>query len=660
MQPNSTNILLSQFLQNTSPNTTISFTGSVTDSTNDTWFQGFAYVALSFSLLAAFGAVLGKQWLSHYKSNNIHGSLEDRGKHRQRKLNGLEAWGFHAVLQSFPVLLQISLLLFGLAISAFVWSQQGALAITVVVSTAFGVLFYAFVLVASLKSRQCPFQTPVSSVIRWLCRRIWHKNGNVQPPPGAEEDEGAPAPEASSMKWIFETSTDPEVISSVAWLLPTIKWAPELDMPTVCSRLMNTYKACFHAGVQLSCSARQRALACGRALHHVVIDETVPKHYDLYLDEAALALWSDWQGLALPWGLEHCKTSFEQYTITLDKKHEDQARVALRLAIVTGCPGFIKPTDVALIWDGVFDWNGDQRTPEDFDWLVDFLVHFRKSNARNPDAMADALLALSAMRRLGSVTRRDNYLDSIIFSMDADNPSRLRHAALRAIFDARFELVYIADHEKGEFQEQLLKELPPALLTTTKLVAPQLEESSDDPDSLFNPGREYFYLRLIFTLARQSAWREKLDEAGHIDRCISLLDHVTSSLKNYSPSSSEPIGNHPYYLAGTLIRMNTAENYQSSGFTSKISELEWWKLLKGAWSAMWWNNLYREDEPLQALPDIAKYTLEALDMEPAKYDSSSLVRLVDRIYEALRDSKAKPDIVSAVKCVKDKLDSIGS
>ncbi|OAX42653.1 hypothetical protein K503DRAFT_668742, partial [Rhizopogon vinicolor AM-OR11-026] len=62
MQPSSTNILLLQIVQNTSPNGAIlSVPGSGTDSAA-TWFQGFAYIALSFSLLAAFGAVLGKQW----------------------------------------------------------------------------------------------------------------------------------------------------------------------------------------------------------------------------------------------------------------------------------------------------------------------------------------------------------------------------------------------------------------------------------------------------------------------------------------------------------------------------------------------------------------------------------------------------------------------
>ncbi|KAG2155626.1 hypothetical protein DEU56DRAFT_707073, partial [Suillus clintonianus] len=49
------------FIISMQPNSTSS-TASGAKSPNDTWFQGLAYAALSFSLLAAFGAVLGKQW----------------------------------------------------------------------------------------------------------------------------------------------------------------------------------------------------------------------------------------------------------------------------------------------------------------------------------------------------------------------------------------------------------------------------------------------------------------------------------------------------------------------------------------------------------------------------------------------------------------------
>ncbi|KAG1904634.1 uncharacterized protein F5891DRAFT_944742, partial [Suillus fuscotomentosus] len=63
MQRNPTIPLLWQLVQNTSLNTTISpFAASAANSPNTIWFQTLAYIALSLNLLAAFGAVLGKQW----------------------------------------------------------------------------------------------------------------------------------------------------------------------------------------------------------------------------------------------------------------------------------------------------------------------------------------------------------------------------------------------------------------------------------------------------------------------------------------------------------------------------------------------------------------------------------------------------------------------
>ncbi|KAG1828158.1 hypothetical protein EV424DRAFT_1345072 [Suillus variegatus] len=371
---------------------------------------------------------------------------------------------------------------------------------------------------------------------------------------------------------------------------------------------------------------------------------------------------------ALPWGLERCKESFAQYAATLDQDHEDNARIALRLAIVTGCGGFLKSTDATLIWDGVFDWKDDERTTEDFDWLVNFLVHFREFEMRDFDAMGDALLALSAMRDLGSVTRRDNYLDAIIFAMEADKPSRLRHTALRAMFDARFKLVEIVDEEKGEFREKLLGELAPALFTATKPIAPQL--SDDDPDSVFNPRRDDCYLRLIFTLAKQSDWRAHLERAGHIERCTSLLGHV---IRN--SSSTSPVTSHSYYLVAILIQMHASGGHQSllgraalyfdefrpaanlaatlpaaseartsPGFPNNVSGQEWWKLLKAAWSAMRWNDLYLEEEAVEALPGIVTYTLDLLETPISQYDAGGLVRLVDLIYEALGNGEAKLEV----------------
>ncbi|KAG2137418.1 uncharacterized protein EDB93DRAFT_1210851, partial [Suillus bovinus] len=107
------------------------------------WVQTVAYASLSMSLLAAFGAVLGKQWLGYYKSHRYgRGSEEERSKRRQEKFDGLMTWHFDAVVQSFPVLLQISLLLFGIALGAHIWSEQPSVAWVIIATTIFGFLFY--------------------------------------------------------------------------------------------------------------------------------------------------------------------------------------------------------------------------------------------------------------------------------------------------------------------------------------------------------------------------------------------------------------------------------------------------------------------------------------------------------------------------------------
>ncbi|KAG1726475.1 hypothetical protein EDB19DRAFT_226478, partial [Suillus lakei] len=128
-----------------------------------------AYASLSMSLLAAFGAVLGKQWLGYYKSNRYgRGSQEERGKRRQETFDGLITWYFDAVVQSFPVLLQISLLLFGIALSANMWTEQPSIAWVIIATTVFGFLFYSLTVMACLISPTCPFQTPISTILRIL------------------------------------------------------------------------------------------------------------------------------------------------------------------------------------------------------------------------------------------------------------------------------------------------------------------------------------------------------------------------------------------------------------------------------------------------------------------------------------------------------------
>ncbi|KAJ7267917.1 hypothetical protein C8J57DRAFT_1614158 [Mycena rebaudengoi] len=81
--------------------------------------QSLFYASLFSTLLAAFLAVLGKQWLMHYDAAGSRGTLAERGLERQRKYDGLHKWKFTFVMEMFPLLLQLALLLFSAALSVY-------------------------------------------------------------------------------------------------------------------------------------------------------------------------------------------------------------------------------------------------------------------------------------------------------------------------------------------------------------------------------------------------------------------------------------------------------------------------------------------------------------------------------------------------------------
>ncbi|KAJ6560829.1 hypothetical protein DFH09DRAFT_985670, partial [Mycena vulgaris] len=90
--------------------------------------QSLLYFSLMSTLLAALLAVLGKQWLLHYDSVGEKGTLEERGLERHRKFTGLKTWKFDLVMQMFPLLLQVGLLLFAAALSIYLWTINHVIA----------------------------------------------------------------------------------------------------------------------------------------------------------------------------------------------------------------------------------------------------------------------------------------------------------------------------------------------------------------------------------------------------------------------------------------------------------------------------------------------------------------------------------------------------
>ena len=124
--------------------------------------QSVLFASLLSALLAAFLAMLGKQWLNLH----VEGSFIDRNRHREQKMRGMITWHFKFVMEFLPLILQASLLLLGYALTRYLWDISHTISFVIAGFTIVGMVVYLLIVVAGTFSRSCPFQTPISIAIR--------------------------------------------------------------------------------------------------------------------------------------------------------------------------------------------------------------------------------------------------------------------------------------------------------------------------------------------------------------------------------------------------------------------------------------------------------------------------------------------------------------
>jgi len=129
--------------------------------------QATLYATLCATLFAAFLATLGKQWLNQYSRTGTRGSIEERCWDRERKLKGIDRWRFHIIMQSASLIIQGSLGLLSSALSRYLWEVDRTVSSVVIGLTTFGFILYIANVAVSVRFLDCPFQTPVSSFLRW-------------------------------------------------------------------------------------------------------------------------------------------------------------------------------------------------------------------------------------------------------------------------------------------------------------------------------------------------------------------------------------------------------------------------------------------------------------------------------------------------------------
>ena len=284
--------------------------------------QTILYSSLSASLFAAFVAVLAKQWINRYSRTEMCGSIVDRSRHRQRKMEGMVTWHFDVLMESLILILQAALLLLGYALSNYLFTINNIVAGAVVGFTAFGILFYLLIASAATLSYNCPFQIPISALIRSMLRfddehrkhlrgirrwfrRIFSKQQEQQrrpkfvgpDTPGVDTngdhvelaivsaaDQQAPlftkeidwhgyVLDSNCIVWMFEMSMCAEVMLAIMKLIPEIVWHSGIRT-TPLERLYDTVLECFdHSSGHpvLIPDLRNKAYLGAKALLHLAI-----------------------------------------------------------------------------------------------------------------------------------------------------------------------------------------------------------------------------------------------------------------------------------------------------------------------------------------------------------------------------------------------------
>ena len=201
--------------------------------------QAILFASLAATLLSAFLAMLGKQWLNRYASTDVRGTVIERSQNRQRKLDGIVGWHFDQVMESLPLMLQVGLLLFGCALSRYLWGINTTVASVVIAVTSFGIIFYLFIVVAGTASESCPYQTPGTHILRQCLPHILPTLRSV--PSVVSELSVSTIPKFSefsvsaisklSKLFIFVSSKFPSFTqNSCCWSLP-VQWWWALERP---------------------------------------------------------------------------------------------------------------------------------------------------------------------------------------------------------------------------------------------------------------------------------------------------------------------------------------------------------------------------------------------------------------------------------------------
>ncbi|KAG2092501.1 uncharacterized protein F5147DRAFT_433605 [Suillus discolor] len=282
--------------------------------------------------------------------------------------------------------------------------------------------------------------------------------------------------------------------------------------------------------------------------------------------------------------------------------------------------------DPVKLWHCQCLGTGDSHSPEDFDWLVDYLDECIRFDEK--EVSFDILLVLFVIKVRYSPAKQHQFFSSLVTCLHTDE---LRHAALRLAHSAREDIVLIDAIDDAELQNMILTEFSPAILSAVR-PQPGVTPSYDSPEGFARDQSDLCYLELLFALARNSNWHLYLFVDQHIDRCISMV-------------AKYHVGKHAFYLAGILLRIASEHPLVTS--LNSITEWRWWNLMRSAWSHA--SSTTNDIHCFEFLPVLVEGTKrymriaaqESYSYVGGQFDLENLIRHADSVLNApeVRDSQ---------------------
>ncbi|KAG2056253.1 hypothetical protein BDR06DRAFT_298612 [Suillus hirtellus] len=313
--------------------------------------------------------------------------------------------------------------------------------------------------------------------------------------------------------------------------------------------------------------------------------------------------------------LEACRRIYSRIRSS-EQNHASVSLVALRNALHFTFAAANVSRDSAELWYASPVWPGNSHSPEDFDWMVDYLNDIYSDDH---EAAYDILLLLGTIRGSCSPAKQHLFIERLIACMDSNIPFHLRHAALRAAHSAREEIASIDVIDDARLREMVLTNLSPAIMSVVCL-HPSPMPANDGSDRFFDYHRDLCYLEIIFALARNSIWHPHLSQDRHIDRCISMIPKYCNS---------EYYSQHAFYIAGILLQIAPEQSSDTSLYS--VTEQQWWDVMRCAWYYLPYTIRRTHDLELLVFVERTKKYMQIA----SKSDLENLIGKVDDVLDSM-------------------------